>query len=201
MPEREQDAPWVTNVVHRMLLLALLSSVMSGALGCSEDASAPSVTLPDPADSHSDNLDGVSVAPLDGIHGPEVNECDPDALRIREARPWTGGGVQVVVELLESGQPAAAPESLSVARLLGDDSLEPVAVGTGRVRHGLTAIVLVPSEESAEHEERVAIAKSLVDAFEAKERVAIVVADATSTLMADLTERRPHLHRGHETGS
>ena len=94
---------------HRVSLMALMLSLVGAAPGCAGDASEPSVALPDPIDVTGAELDGVSVAPLDGIDGPSLTDCDPDALRVRGARPWTGGGVQVVLELLEAGEPVEAP--------------------------------------------------------------------------------------------
>ena len=118
--EREQDAPQVTKSAHRMLLMTSLTLLVGGPWGCSEQASEPVVTLPDPVDSNTGDLDGVAVAPLDGIDGPETTECDPAAMRVIDTRPWTGGGVQVAVELLEAGEPVSDPESTSVARVLDD---------------------------------------------------------------------------------
>ncbi len=180
---------------HRVSLMALMLSLVGAAPGCAGDASEAGVALPDPIDVTGAELDGVSVAPLDGIDGPSLTDCDPDALRVRGARPWTGGGVQVVLELLDAGEPVEAPESVSVAQALDDGTLEAVAVGAGRVQRGLTAIVLVPSEDPLEHEQRVEQARALIDALDMQERIALVVADAASTLMADLTTRRSHLHR------
>ena len=110
----------MTKSAHRILLMTSLTLLVGGPWGCSEQASEPVVTLPDPVDSNTGDLDGVAVAPLDGIDGPETTECDPAAMRVIDIRPWTGGGVQVAVELLEAGEPVSDPESTSVARVLDD---------------------------------------------------------------------------------
>ena len=175
-------------------LTLLFATLMACASGCAETASEPGVTLPDPVDAGSDDLDGVTVASLDGLDGPDTPSCDPSALRVVDVRPWTGGGVQVALELLTQSAPVSDPESVSVAQVLDDGELGAVSVGTGRLTRGLTALLVVPTQDSAAHQARLQTAHDLVDALGTSERIAIVIADQELTLMADLTTRRAHLH-------
>jgi hypothetical protein len=186
--------PIVTSHAYRSLFTALCLALVLCASSCAEPKPEVAVVLPDPVDSTDEDLDGVSVAPMDGLDGPSAPDCDPSALRVIEVRPWTGGGVQVALELLEEGTPVPDPASVSVALVLEDGSLEAVPVGLGRVNDGLTALLLVPQEDGDAHEETLQAAHQLVDALESSERIAILIADEELTLMADLTTRRSHLH-------
>lgn len=180
---------------HRKLAAALMMLAISVPGGCSDSGPEASITLPEPEDTQPGALDGVALAPLDGIEGPEPSSCDPATMRVHDVRPWTGGGVQLLLELWSTGAPLDSPEGASVAQVLEDGTLQPVAVGTGRVKAGLSVIVVVPSEDQGTHEARLKGAADLVSALPESERIGLMVADDVHTLMADLTTRKEHLLR------
>jgi hypothetical protein len=195
MTRCDPDARPVTTSPLSTLLTALFTALTVSVWGCSEATPEAPVTLPDPIDVSGVDLDGVTVAPTDGLDGPTHPDCDPSALRVIDVRPWTGGGLQVTLELLEQGAPMADPEGVSVAQVKDDGDLNAVSVGVGKVGHGITTLLLVPSEDSDAHQATLQTAHDLVDALGSSERIALRVADEARTLMADLTTRRPHLHR------
>lgn len=191
----EPDAPRVTNPTHSTVRFGLLAALVVCPWGCSEPAPEATLSLPDPVDVSGADLDGVTVAPTDGLDGPTPSDCDPAALEVVDVRAWTGGGVQVTLELREQGAPVWDPGGVSVAQVREDGSLSPVSVGVGRVASGITTLLLVPSEDTDAHLLALKTAHELVDALGDSERVALQVADGAMTLMADLTTRRAHLHR------
>jgi hypothetical protein len=174
--------------------LAIVALLHVLAMGCASGDDGGGPALPPPVDGAVGDLDGVVVAPTDGIDGPFDGTCDPEVARVLSVRPWTGGGVQIALELRAGGSPIDGVDAVPMARVDPDGGLLAVAVGAGRVTSGLTVLLLVPSEDQATHEGALMVAHELVDALPEGERIALVVANSAGTLLADLTDRRPHLH-------
>jgi hypothetical protein len=163
-------------------------------VGCASKSDGGGPALPPPVDGAGGDLDGVIVAPTDGLDGPFDDACDPEVARVVSVRPWTGGGAQIILELRADGSPIDGVDGVPMARVDQDGGLTPVQVGIGRVTSGLTVLVLVPSEDEGVHQSALTAAHDLVDALPDGERVALAVADSAGRLLADLTDRRAHLH-------
>jgi hypothetical protein len=123
--------------------------------------------------------------------GAPAAQSEPDAAPDRPAAavvrvlPWTGGGLQVLVEL-EGGD---APETW-----IENDSGRHIAaeLAPAELSAGLTAVVIVPSADEREHADRLAAASALLDALPADERVAVLVAGEQPALVAELSADRGH---------
>jgi hypothetical protein len=119
--------------------------------------------------------------------------CTGSSLRVLRATGWPGGGLQLAVQLRDaSGAPLTTTEeaSLELARdgVDLDARVEPSAERTG-----LTAIVVMPSDDAALHAARIAAASALALALPEQERIGVWLGAEGLPLVAELSERRAHV--------
>lgn len=116
----------------------------------------------------------------------------PEVVPVVRAHAWPGNGVQLAVELpdrLAAETPGALPdawiETAGGARIDAE-------VARANVTAGLTAIVVLPSADTAVHGKRLAAADALLRAMPAGERVALFVVGEHAELLADLSGPTAH---------
>jgi hypothetical protein len=112
-------------------------------------------------------------------------------LLVRRAWGWPGGGLALAIERtgadsLALGLEAGAAPTLA---LPGRADL-PLAATPLAVESGLTALVLVPAADAAEHGARVQAALALAEALPPGERLALWQSGSPPLLLADLDPRR-----------
>jgi len=105
---------------------------------------------------------------------------------------WLGGGVQVVLELPpEAGGPDEWPDVWLDSEF--DEPVDAVVSGAN-LTTGLTAIMVVPSDDELEHSLRLELAAAVLDELPEGEQVAVLVARDTPELLAELSSDRMHAH-------
>jgi hypothetical protein len=136
-------------------------------------------------------LDGdllEAIAADAAIDAPPV----PAVVPVVRVHAWPGNGLQLLVELPDA-LAAETPGTLPAAWIeLGDGTRVDAQVARAQVSTGLTAVVVLPSADPAEHARRKAAAEALIRALPAGERVALFVARDHAELLADLALPRGH---------
>jgi hypothetical protein len=119
--------------------------------------------------------------------------CTGSSLRVLRATGWPGGGLQLAVELRDaSGAPLTTPAEASLE--LASDGVDLDArVEPSAERTGLTAIVVMPSDDAALHALRIAAASALALALPEQERIGVWLGAEGLPLVAELSERRAHV--------
>jgi hypothetical protein len=105
---------------------------------------------------------------------------------------WAGGGIQLALEIPpESGGPDEWPDAWLDSQV--DGPIEVVLSGAN-LTTGLTAILVVPTDNGVESAQRVAMAHAVLDALPEGEQVALLVARDEPVLLAELSSDRSHAH-------
>lgn len=134
------------------------------------------------------------VAPIDDV-GPTVSldadalaPCSPADVTISRITPWPGGGLQVVLRV------ASGPLE-DLALVSADGASWPVAQAPAADDPGITAILLVPSDDDAVHSSRIVEARAFVEGLPDGEQVGLWVAGSGGelSLHAELTARHGHV--------
>jgi len=172
---RRADRP-----LTRHLVLVLCASVGAAACGGGSPIDAPDAAAVDAGapDGHVGQPDAAVDA------GVQVT----GELAVMRVLPWVGGGVQLAVELPGGVEVVPGGATLQIG---GND--EPAGWQLAGVTRGVTAILLVPSADSATHAARQAAAAALIDALPADEPAALLVARATPDVLADVALGRERI--------
>jgi hypothetical protein len=169
-------------------------AVVPDARALAPDVAAPDARTPDALPLP---IDAAALPDLGPDVGPDMlpDAAPPPALppTVMRVLPFAGGGVQIYAEL-PAGQtaPDARPE------IWLQSPLEPrldTAVADSGITTGITAILLVPAENPAEHLVRRVLADVLLDALPPGERVAVLMAGVDApVLLAETSVDRTHAH-------
>ena len=159
-------------------------------------------TLPDEETwSDADSLaDGETTADLE-VEADWEETSDSEDIEVIEPEippapvrvlAWLGGGVQVILELPpESGGPDEWPDVWLDSQF--DEPVDAV-VSSANLTTGLTAILVVPSDDELEHSLRLALAEAVLEELPEGEQVAVLVARDKPVLLAELSSNRLHAH-------
>ncbi len=138
---------------------------------------------PDPDIDFDPDIDSDSDTPVEPA-------CDNPALRVLRTHSWPGNGAQLYVEVRDGEgrpEPAADLETLTV-RSPGDGEVLHHVERAGETS-GITAIIIVPSDDPAVHAQRLAAASALVRELPEGERIGVWRGDARLRLAAELNPR------------
>lgn len=158
--------------------------------------SSPQPSLDDAGSARHDAAPDDCTPGTAGCTRPDTRvECSGSRLRVLRVAGWPGGGVQLALQLRDAGgSPLAVSEDAEPALTLareGDDAMYLRAAPAGETT-GVTAIVIAPSDEPAEHAARIAAARALIEALPPGERIGIWLGAGALPMVAELTERRDH---------
>lgn len=105
---------------------------------------------------------------------------------------WLGGGLQVVLEVPpESGGPDEWPDVWLESQVDGPIEVE---LSSANLTTGVTAILVVPTDDALEHSLRVAAAEAVLDGLPEGEQIAVLVARNGPELLAELSSARDHAY-------
>ncbi len=185
-------------MTHRLpRLLSLVAALVTVIVAC--DAAVVPVVSDPGADVTQDGAASTPDAAADAV-GPAADggadaaqdvdpvDVEPASVQVRRARPWAGGGLQLVVTT--AADLADAPITVT-----GDDGAAAPEVVTAAAQpgYGLTAIVVRPDPAPTVHGARVAAARHVLESLPAGERVGVWLAvPGGLALQADLTRDIAH---------
>ena len=168
-------------------------TLVATLVGCAGDEPAAPPASPD-EDVHIAEPDVMTLPDTVDVEPfTPTGSCDDGTVRILRVTPWVGRGMQVTLELATpEGAPATEGADVPMRLVAGEDEWPATASAAWQSR-GITGVVLVPSAEAAENDDRKAAAKALIEGLPATEEVALWRLGEVPELSAELTQGREHV--------
>ena len=168
---------------RRAWSLLTLLSLSIAALGCGDDDSP--VAAEPMRDSGATKGDAEVPIPA---------ACTESSLGVLRLAPWPGGGLQLALSASDADGQARTDLQAS------DFSLEtqageaiPLELRAQPQEAGLTALLIVPSDDRDEHASRLRAAQALIEALPAQERIALFVLAPDLPMASELSDRHEHV--------